>query len=169
MRFLLTISIIWSNCRQSLSVAPESASPVILQVSGSARSYIGTSFLPHMAAAAVELAQETGLAVPIALHLDHGSSFELAKDCIDSGFSSVMIDASHHSFAENVALTRQVVEYAHAHEVTVEAELGVLGRDRGRGQRREFLLYPTGGGRAVSCGDRGRQPGHLHRHLARGL
>ncbi len=104
----------------------KSASPVILQVSGSARSYIGSAFLPHMAAAAVELAQDTGLAVPIALHLDHGSSFELAKDCIDAGFSSVMIDASHHSFADNVALTRQVVEYAHAHEVTVEAELGVL-------------------------------------------
>ena len=103
-----------------------SASPVILQVSGSARSYIGTAFLPHMAAAAVELAQESGLALPIALHLDHGSSFELAKECIDSGFSSVMIDASHHAFADNVALTRQVVEYAHAHDVTVEAELGVL-------------------------------------------
>lgn len=103
-----------------------SASPVILQVSGSARSYIGTAFLPHMAAAAVDLAKEHGLAIPIALHLDHGSDFELAKDCIDSGFSSVMIDASHHSFADNVALTRQVVEYAHAREVTVEAELGVL-------------------------------------------
>jgi fructose-bisphosphate aldolase class II len=104
----------------------KSASPVILQVSGSARKYIGTAFLPHMAAAAVDLAQEEGLAVPIALHLDHGSSFELAKECIDSGFSSVMIDASHHSFEENAAMTRQVVEYAHDHEVTVEAELGVL-------------------------------------------
>lgn len=104
----------------------KSASPVILQVSGSARSYIGSAFLSHMAAAAVELAKDTGLAVPIALHLDHGSSFELAKECIDAGFSSVMIDASHQSFADNVALTRQVVEYAHAHEVTVESELGVL-------------------------------------------
>lgn len=102
------------------------ASPVILQVSGSARSYIGATFLPHMAAAAVELAKEKGAALPIALHLDHGASFELAKECIDSGFSSVMIDASHHSFADNIALTRQVVEYAHAHDVTVEAELGVL-------------------------------------------
>ena len=104
----------------------KSASPVILQVSGSARSYIGTAFLPHMAAAAVDLAREVGTAIPIALHLDHGSSFELAKECIDSGFSSVMIDASHHSFDDNAALTRQVVEYAHAHDVTVEAELGVL-------------------------------------------
>ena len=104
----------------------QTASPVILQVSGSARSYIGAAFLPHMAAAAVELAGEKGAPLPIALHLDHGASFELAKECIDSGFSSVMIDASHHSFADNVALTRQVVEYAHAQDVTVEAELGVL-------------------------------------------
>jgi len=104
----------------------QSASPVILQVSGSARSYIGAAFLPHMAAAAVDLARESGCAVPMALHLDHGASFELAKECIDSGFSSVMIDASHHSFADNVALTRQVVAYAHEHGVTVEAELGVL-------------------------------------------
>ena len=103
-----------------------SGSPVILQVSGSARSYIGAAFLPHMARAAVALARETGPAIPIALHLDHGSSFELAKECIDSGFSSVMIDASHHSFAENVDLTRQVVAYAHDRDVTVEAELGVL-------------------------------------------
>ncbi|MGD9947697.1 MAG: class II fructose-bisphosphate aldolase [Desulfobulbus sp.] len=119
----------FNNMEQLQAIATgcaKSASPVILQVSGSARSYIGTAFLPHMAAAAVDLARETGLAIPIALHLDHGSSFELAKDCIDSGFSSVMIDASHHSFDDNVALTRQVVEYAHAHEVTVEAELGVL-------------------------------------------
>jgi fructose-bisphosphate aldolase class II len=103
-----------------------SASPVILQVSGSARSYIGNSFLPHMAKAAVDLARETGKAVPLALHLDHGGSFELAKECIDAGFSSVMIDASHYSFEDNAALTRQVVAYAHEHDVSVEAELGVL-------------------------------------------
>jgi fructose-bisphosphate aldolase class II len=119
----------FNNMEQLQAIAigcAKSASPVILQVSGSARSYIGNAFLPHMAAAAVELARETGLAIPIALHLDHGSSFELAKECIDAGFSSVMIDASHHSFEDNAALTRQVVEYAHAHEVSVEAELGVL-------------------------------------------
>lgn len=104
----------------------KSASPVILQVSGSARSYIGGAFLPHMAAGAVELARESGLAIPIALHLDHGSRFEVAKECIDAGFSSVMIDASHHSFDDNASLTRTVVEYAHAREVSVEAELGVL-------------------------------------------
>ena len=103
-----------------------SGSPVILQVSGSARNYIGTAFLPHMARAAVDLAADLGRPIPIALHLDHGASFELARECIDSGFSSVMIDASHHPFADNVAITREVVQYAHARDVTVEAELGVL-------------------------------------------
>lgn len=101
-------------------------SPVIIQVSGSARKYIGEAFLPHMAAAAVDLAKDIGTEIPISLHLDHGNSFELAKECIDAGFSSVMIDASHHSFEDNAAMTRQVVEYAHDHQVTVEAELGVL-------------------------------------------
>ena len=98
-------------------------SPVILQVSGSARSYARHGYLYHMVQAAVE---ETGL--PIALHLDHGSSFELCKDCIDGGFTSVMIDGSHLSYEENVAVTRKVVEYAHAHNpyVTVEGELGQL-------------------------------------------
>ena len=98
-------------------------SPVILQVSGSARKYAHHKYLYHMVQAAVE---ETGL--PIALHLDHGSSFELCKDCIDSGFTSVMIDGSHLSYEENVEVTRKVVEYAHAHSpyVTVEGELGQL-------------------------------------------
>lgn len=104
----------------------KSESPVIIQVSGSARKYIGEAFLPHMAAAAVDLTKELGVQIPIALHLDHGNSFELAKDCIDSGFSSVMIDASHHSFEENIEMTKKVVDYAHQHDVTVEAELGVL-------------------------------------------
>ena len=98
-------------------------SPVILQVSGSARKYAHHQYLYNMVQAAVE---ETGL--PIALHLDHGSSFELCKDCIDGGFTSVMIDGSHLSYEENVAVTRKVVEYAHAHSpyVTVEGELGQL-------------------------------------------
>ncbi len=103
-----------------------SASPLILQVSGSARKYIGTAFLPYMAQAAVTLAEELGRPLPIALHLDHGGSVDLAKECIDSGFSSVMIDASHESFQENIRITREVVAYAHDHDVTVEAELGVL-------------------------------------------
>jgi fructose-bisphosphate aldolase class II len=79
-----------------------------------------------MAKGAVEYAKELGYEIPIALHLDHGDTFELCKDCIDNGFSSVMIDASHHSFEENVALTKKVVEYAHKFDVSVEAELGVL-------------------------------------------
>ena len=104
----------------------ESKSPVILQVSGSARTYANATFLPYMAMGAVQMVKALGAGIPIALHLDHGNSFELAKACIDSGFSSVMIDGSHHAFDENVALTRQVVEYAHGREVTVEGELGVL-------------------------------------------
>lgn len=101
-------------------------SPVILQVSGSARKYANPSFLPHMARGAVQMADDMGVAIPIALHLDHGDSFELAKACIDTGFSSVMLDGSHHSFDQNADLTRQVVEYAHERNVTVEGELGVL-------------------------------------------
>jgi fructose-bisphosphate aldolase class II len=104
----------------------ESRSPVILQVSGSARKYADATFLPYMAMGAVQMVKALGAAIPIALHLDHGNSFELAKECIDAGFSSVMLDGSHHPFEENAALTRQVVEYAHEHDVTVEGELGVL-------------------------------------------
>ena len=104
----------------------ESRSPVILQVSGSARKYANQTFLKYMAKGAVEMASELGADIPIALHLDHGDSFELSQSCIDSGFSSVMIDGSHHPFEENAQLTRQVVAYAHAREVTVEGELGVL-------------------------------------------
>jgi fructose-bisphosphate aldolase class II len=104
----------------------ESKSPVILQVSGSARKYADPTFLPYMAMGAVQMVKALGAGIPIALHLDHGGSFELAKSCIDSGFSSVMLDGSHHPFDENAALTRQVVDYAHEREVTVEGELGVL-------------------------------------------
>jgi len=104
----------------------ESKSPVILQVSGSARTYANPSLLPHMVNGAVAMAREMGSSIPLALHLDHGDSFELAKACIDSGFSSVMLDGSHHSFDENVRLTKTVVEYARERSVTVEGELGVL-------------------------------------------
>jgi fructose-bisphosphate aldolase class II len=104
----------------------ETKSPVILQVSSGARKYANANLLRNMARGAVEFAKELGCEIPIALHLDHGDTFELCKDCVDSGFSSVMIDGSHHSFEENIALTRRVVEYAHAHGVTVEGELGVL-------------------------------------------
>jgi fructose-bisphosphate aldolase class II len=104
----------------------ETQSPVILQVSGSARKYANPVFLRYMAMGAVQMAREMDSKIPIALHLDHGDSFELAKECIDNGFSSVMIDGSHHSFEDNVALTSEVVSYAHEREVTVEGELGVL-------------------------------------------
>jgi len=109
----------------------ESQSPVILQVSSGARKYANQTLLKYMGQGAVEmmkaLAAEKGLKeIPIALHLDHGDTFELCKSCIDSGFSSVMIDGSHHSFEENIALTKKVVEYAHQFDVTVEGELGVL-------------------------------------------
>ena len=99
----------------------ETQAPLILQVSSGARKYAKHGYLVHLVQAAVE---DTGL--PIALHLDHGDSFELCKDCIDGGFTSVMIDASHYPFEENIALTRRVVEYAHDHGVVVEAELGRL-------------------------------------------
>ncbi len=95
--------------------------PVILQVSKGARAYANRTYLIKL----VEAAEiETGL--PICLHLDHGDSFETCKSCIDDGFTSVMIDASSKPFEENIAITRQVVEYAHAHGVVVEAELGTL-------------------------------------------
>ncbi len=103
-----------------------SRSPVILQVSGSARKYANPTMLRYMTAGAVQMARAEGSDIPIALHLDHGDSFELAKSCIDNGFSSVMLDGSHHPFEENARLTRQVVDYAHQKDVTVEGELGVL-------------------------------------------
>ena len=95
--------------------------PLILQVSKGARAYANRTYLMKLVEAAVI---ETGL--PIALHLDHGDSFELCKSCIDDGFTSVMIDASSQPFEDNIALTRKVVEYAHDHGVVVEAELGTL-------------------------------------------
>ena len=102
-------------------------SPVILQVSKGARNYANATLLRYMAQGAVEYAKELGCAHPeIALHLDHGDSFETCKSCIDYGFSSVMIDGSSLPYEENIALTKKVVEYAHQFDVTVEAELGVL-------------------------------------------
>ena len=101
--------------------AAELNAPLILQVSKGARAYANHTYLMKLVEAAIE---ETGL--PICLHLDHGDTFELCKSCIDGGFTSVMIDASSKPFEENIALTRQVVEYAHDHGVVVEAELGTL-------------------------------------------
>jgi len=101
--------------------AQELNSPVVLQVSAGARKYAKHAYLMALAEAAVK---DTG--VDVALHLDHGADFEICKSCIDGGFTSVMIDGSHHSYEDNVALTRKVVEYAHARGVVVEGELGVL-------------------------------------------
>ncbi|MDD3287336.1 MAG: class II fructose-1,6-bisphosphate aldolase, partial [Bacteroidales bacterium] len=104
----------------------ETKSPVILQISSGARKYANQTILRYMAQGAVEYAKELGYNIPIVLHLDHGDTFELCKSCIEYGFSSVMIDGSHLPYEENVALTKQVVEYAHQYGVTVEGELGVL-------------------------------------------
>ena len=100
----------------------EEHAPVILQVSKGARAYANHTYLVKLVEAAVECCPD----IPIVLHLDHGPDFETCKSCIDGGFTSVMIDASSKPFAENIALTRQVVEYAHDHGVVVEAELGTL-------------------------------------------
>jgi len=104
----------------------ETKSPVILQVSSGARKYANQTLLKHMAAGAVEIAKDMKSPVPIALHLDHGDKYELCVSCIETGFSSVMIDGSALPYEENIALTKKVVEYAHEHDVTVEGELGVL-------------------------------------------
>ena len=110
-----------------VQAAVETKSPVIMQVSKGARNYANATILRYMAQGAVEYAKELGCENPqIVLHLDHGDSFDMCKDCIDSGFSSVMIDGSHLPYDENVALTKKVVEYAHQFDVTVEGELGVL-------------------------------------------
>ena len=101
--------------------AAEVNAPLILQVSSGARKYANHTYLVKLVEAAII---ETGL--PICLHLDHGDTFELCKSCIDGGFTSVMIDGSSKSFADNIALTRKVVEYAHDHGVVVEGELGTL-------------------------------------------
>jgi len=108
-------------CQGITEAANALKSPVILQVSKGARNYANRTYLIKLLEAAVA---ETD--IPIALHLDHGDTFELCKACIDDGFTSVMIDASAKSFEDNIALTRQVVEYAHDHGVVVEAELGTL-------------------------------------------
>lgn len=101
----------------------EEKSPLILQISRGARSYASMSYLK----AIIDVAVKENPDIPICMHLDHGDTFETCKQCVDDGFTSVMIDGSHHSFEENIRLTKQVVDYAHAHGVVVEAELGQLG------------------------------------------
>ena len=104
------------------AVAEEKA-PLILQISRGARSYASMSYLK----AIIDVAVAENPDIPICMHLDHGDTFETCKQCVDDGFTSVMIDGSHHSFEDNIALTKQVVDYAHDHGVVVEAELGQLG------------------------------------------
>jgi fructose-bisphosphate aldolase, class II len=103
-----------------------SRSPVIVQVSKGARKYANQILLQYMAQGAVEVIKASGVPIPMALHLDHGDSYETCVSCIESGFSSVMIDGSAHPYEKNVEVTRKVVEFAHKHDVTVEGELGVL-------------------------------------------
>ncbi|RPI00934.1 MAG: class II fructose-1,6-bisphosphate aldolase [Calditrichaeota bacterium] len=104
----------------------ETKSPVILQVSSGARKYANQILLRYMAMGAMEMIKNAGIKLPVALHLDHGDTFELCVSCIESGFSSVMIDGSAHSFQDNIQLTKKVVDYAHQYDVSVEGELGVL-------------------------------------------
>ena len=104
----------------------ESKSPVILQVSKGAREYANQTLLRYMAMGAVKMVREMGSNIPVTLHLDHGDSFETCKSCIEFGFSSVMIDGSHLPYEGNIELTKQVVDYAHSNDVSVEGELGVL-------------------------------------------
>ncbi|HEY9071613.1 MAG TPA: class II fructose-1,6-bisphosphate aldolase [Candidatus Ozemobacteraceae bacterium] len=101
-------------------------SPLIIQVSAGARKYARHEYLVHLIQASIEMAKSSGTDIPVALHLDHGEDFEICKKCIDGGFTSVMIDGSKHSFEENIKLTKEVVDYAHARGITVEAELGRL-------------------------------------------
>ena len=110
-----------------VQAAVETKSPVIMQVSKGARKYANPTILRYMAEGAVQYAKELGCKKPqIVLHLDHGDSYETCKSCIDAGFSPVMIDGSSLPFKDNIKLTKKVVAYAHKHDVTVEAELGVL-------------------------------------------
>ncbi len=109
-----------------ITACVECNSPVILQISKGARQYANQTLLRYMVPGAVELARELGSKIPVALNLDHGDSFELAKSCVDYGFSTVMIDGSSLPYEENVALTKKVVDYARERDVTVEGELGVL-------------------------------------------
>jgi fructose-bisphosphate aldolase, class II len=104
----------------------ESDSPFILQVSSGARKYADQTLLRWMAQGALEMIKAKGSPLRFALHLDHGDTFDLCKSCIETGFSSVMIDGSHHPYDKNVEETRKVVDYAHRYDVTVEGELGVL-------------------------------------------
>jgi fructose-bisphosphate aldolase class II len=109
-----------------ITASVETKSPVILQVSKGARQYANQTLLQYMAKGAVEVAKQMDCAIPIVLHLDHGDSFDLVQSCIETGFSSVMIDGSHLPYEENIKLTKQVVDFSRRYDVSVEGELGVL-------------------------------------------
>jgi len=104
----------------------ESRSPLIMQISKGARNYANQTLLRYMAQGAMEIVKKSDHPIPVALHLDHGDSYDLCVSCIESGFSSVMIDGSALTYEDNIALTKKVVEYAHKYDVSVEGELGVL-------------------------------------------
>jgi fructose-bisphosphate aldolase class II len=104
-----------------ISAVAEKKAPLILQISRGARKYASMSYLR----AIIDVAVAENPDIPICMHLDHGDTFDICKQCVDDGFSSVMVDASHHPFEENIKITKQVVEYAHSHGVVVEAELGI--------------------------------------------
>ncbi|MFQ5952609.1 MAG: class II fructose-bisphosphate aldolase, partial [Candidatus Omnitrophota bacterium] len=108
-----------------ITACMETNSPVILQVSSGARKYANEVLLRYIAWGAMEVIKSAGSEIPVALHLDHGDAYELCVSCIESGFSSVMIDGSAHSFEDNIVLTKKVVDFAHKHDVSVEGELGV--------------------------------------------
>ena len=116
----------------------ESESPVIIQISQGARAYANQTMLRYLGQGGVEMAKELGYEIPIALHLDHGNSFDLCKAVIDSGFSSVMFDGSHLPYEENIKITKRVVEYARERDVSVEAELGILAGIEETDDRRKF-------------------------------
>ena len=109
-----------------MGAVAQEKSPVILQVSAGARAYAGQVYIMKLVEAALIEANNAGVDVPLCVHLDHGPTFEMCRDCIDGGFTSVMIDGSHLPFEENIAITKQVVDYAHERGVWVEAELGKL-------------------------------------------
>lgn len=119
----------FNNMEMALAIVEacaEMGSPVILQCSKGALNYMGADVVPLLAKAAVDRARNMGSDIPVTLHLDHGPDIETVKTCIEAGFSSVMIDGSHYDFAKNIEVSKEVVEYAHKFDVTVEAELGVL-------------------------------------------
>lgn len=153
-----------------IKAAAEEKSPVILQVSKGARAYANATLLRYMAQGAVAYAKELGWEHPqIVLHLDHGDSFELCKSCIESGFSSVMIDGSHLPYEENVALTKKVADYAHQYDVTVEGELGVLAGVEDEVFVRPPHLYRSRRSGRLRHTHRLRFAGYIHRHKPRRL